>query len=77
MPKSCDFALPDDVVDRLSSTEKANLLSHVRSLPWYFLNSTVTSSEFDFQSFAKLLLDALPEEYDLMFDDITDDTSSE
>lgn len=72
MPAELNFTAPSDATTRLKTLGKGDLLSFLRKLPWSFIQSLIQSTaDFDHLDLACRILDALPDEFDDVFDEVT------
>lgn len=77
MPAGFNFSEPSDAAARLNKLGGGDLLSFLRSLSWSFIQSLLSSADFNFLNLANRVLEALPSEFDDVFDEVTSATRLE
>lgn len=78
MSTTFHFAAPDNALSQLRTLTGSDLLSYVRRLQWSFLQSIILSPDyFDSKNVAQRILEALPSDYDDVFDKVCEQTYEE
>lgn len=68
MSTAFNFTEPDDAANGLKLLAGGNLLYFLRQFPWIFLQNLLASSDFQSIEFCLWVLEALPSDFDDVFE---------